>query len=185
MSYGNLGDVSTWRIISFSDASWGNLRDGGSQGGYLLFMVGANGVANLIGWQSHRLKRVARSTIAAETLAAGEACESAILLSSQISEIMNSGKPPITLVTNNESLVNATRTTTSVEEKRLRIDISALREMLANKEIEEVRWVPTNHQLADCLTKQGAKYDKLLAVIKQQMRLNLGNLQFTPLLWSE
>ena len=184
ISYQDLGDHHNWRIVGFSDASWGNLGEGGSQGGYLIFIVGAEGTANLVSWQSRRLRRVARSTIAAETLALGDACESSMLIASQIAEIMGFKKLPITLVTDNESLANATHSTTSVEEKRLRIDISALRESLCSKEIDEIRWVPTQHQLADSLTKQGAKSDKLLAVVRQQM-LSMSNLQFTPLPWSE
>ena len=185
ISYQDLGDHHNWRIVGFSDASWGNLGEGGSQGGYLIFIVGAEGTANLVSWQSRRLRRVARSTIAAETLALGDACESSMLIASQIAEIMGFKKLPITLVTDNESLANATHSTTSVEEKRLRIDISALRESLCSKEIDEIRWVPTQHQLADSLTKQGAKSDKLLAVVRQQMKLSMSNLQFTPLPWSE
>ena len=52
--------------------------------------------------------------------------------------------------------------------------------MLNHGEIAGIRWVPTTHQLADCLTKQGAKVDKLLAVIKQQMRLDVTHLRFMP-----
>ena len=182
--YSDMGDPSSWKILGFSDASWGNISDGGSQGGFLVFVTGETGVANLISWQSRRLRRVARSTIAAETLAASDACETCILLSSQIAEIMGMEKLPIVLVTDNESLANATRSTTSVEEKRLRIDIAALREMVNSKEIHDIRWVPTEHQLADCLTKQGAKSDKLMAVIQQQMRLNSDHLRFTPPPWS-
>ena len=181
LCYSPLGDPKAWKITCFSDASWGNLPDGGSQGGYLIFLVGEGGVANLISWQSRRLRRVARSTIAAETLAAVEGCESSSLLSTQIAEVMNIPKIPITIVTDNESLANAVRSTTSVEEKRLRIDISAIREMLNTKEISAVTWVPTKLQLADCLTKQGAKTDNLLAVIKQQMRIDPTHLKLMPI----
>ena len=177
----SLGDPRAWRIVCFSDASWGNLPDGGSQGGHLIFIAGQNGDFNLISWQSKRLRRIARSTIAAETLAIMSASESSILLSTQISEILGlESRVPITLVTDNESLANAVRTTTSVEEKRLRIDIAALREMTSSGEIHEVKWVPTEHQLADCLTKQGAKIDHLLSLIKRQSRLDPCSLQLMP-----
>ena len=180
LTYLPLGTPELWKIISFSDASWGNLPDGGSQGAYLIFLVGEGGTANLISWQSRRVRRVARSTIAAETLAAMDACESASLLSSQISEIMNIAPIPVTLLTDNESLTNSVLSTKSVEEKRLRVDISALREMVNRKEIESIRWISTDDQLADCLTKQGAKVECLLAVIKQQLRFEQSRLQFMP-----
>ena len=181
LTFSPLGNPSLWKIVCFSDASWGNLPDGGSQGGHLIFIMGEGGEANLISWQSRRLKRIARSTLAAETLSVMGGCDSSILLATQISEIFeNNLKVPILLVTDNESLANASRTTTSVEEKRLRIDMAALREMVNSGEIEEIKWVPTECQLADCLTKHGAKIDHLLAIIKQQIRLNPSNLQLMP-----
>ena len=109
-----------------------------------------------------------------------EACETAFLLKSQISELFDSEGPPIHLITDNESLANAVRSTTSVEEKRLRVDISALREMLDKGEICEVSWVPAREQLADCLTKQGANSENLIRVLKQQMRFDQSRLCFVP-----
>ena len=107
-------------------------------------------------------------------------CESSILIANQISEILKIAKMPIIVVTDNESLANAVRTTTSVEEKRLRIDMACLREMISTGEIQELKWVATEHQLADCLTKQGAKTDHLLALIKRQTRLDPNSLRFMP-----
>ena len=180
LTYLPLGSPCDWKILCYSDASWGNLRNGGSQGGYLVFLMNSEGRINLISWQSHRLKRIARSTVAAGTLSAMEACETAFLLKSQISEIFDGEGPPIHLVTDNESLANAVRSTTSVEEKRLRVDISALREMLDKGEIREVSWVPAREQLADCLTKQGANSENLIRVLKQQMRFDQSRLCFVP-----
>ena len=181
LTYHPLGDPTSWKIVCFSDASFGNLPDGGSQGGCLTFLVGDKGIANLIGWHSKRLKRVARSTLAAETLACVDACAASILLSHQVSEILNLQSLPIFAVTDNESLANAVRSTTSIEDKRLRIEISSLREMLNRKEITEIKWVQTENQLADCLTKQGAKTDKLIAIAKQQMRIEKTHLRLMPL----
>ena len=36
---------------------------------------------------------------------------------------------------------------------RLRFDIGAIKEMIENKEIEAVAWIPAKYQLADCSTK--------------------------------
>ena len=135
----------------------------------------------MINWLSRRLKRVARSTIAAETLACTDACDESILLSHQISELLNCQSVPIILVIDNESLANAVRSTTSVEDKRLRIEVSYLRQLLNRKEVAGIKWVPTEHQLADCLTKQGAKSDDLIAIAKQQMRIDKIHLRLMPL----
>ena len=86
--YFPLGQPEFWKLLCFSDASWENLPDGCSEGSHLIFIVGEGGVANLLSWQSRRLRRVARSAIAAETLAAMTACESALLMPSEVTGIM-------------------------------------------------------------------------------------------------
>ena len=58
------------------------------------------------------------------------------------------------------------------------MEISALREMIEKGELKDIGWVPAANQLADCLTKQGANADPLIAVLKQQMRFDLPHLAF-------
>jgi len=48
---------------------------------------------------------------------------------------------------------------------RLRIDIGTIKEMVENKEIKSVSWIPAKYQLADCLTKRGASTRTLLDTI--------------------
>ena len=57
------------------------------------------------------------------------------------------------------------QSTKSVFEKRLRIDLAAIKEMMKKKKISAVCWVGNNHQLSDCLTERGACSNKLLEVI--------------------
>ena len=64
----------------------------------------------------------------------------------------------------NKSLVDATHTTNVLTERRLMIDMAALREMSEQNQIV-VRWVATDHQLANVLTKCGASKVKLCEVI--------------------
>ena len=54
-----------------------------------------------------------------------------------------------------------------MEDRRLRIDIAVLRNMLERGEVEEVSWVDTSLQLADCLTKKGASSRQLRAAVGQ------------------
>ena len=56
---------------------------------------------------------------------------------------------------NNKSLHDALRSQIYVSDKRLRIDIGALKEMLHKKEIDNIHWVERECQLADSLTKIG------------------------------
>ena len=163
-----LQDLSKVKLISFSDASFANLRGGGSQGGFLVFLQGCNDKYALISWQSKKLKRVVKSTIAAETLALQDAAESCFMLRSQICELLQfderSAIIPIVCVIDNKSLYDAIHSTKTVTEKRLKVDICLLRDMLSKNEIEIV-WKPTKLQLADGLTKIGASKGKLLEVL--------------------
>ena len=68
-------------ITVFADASFNNLPDGGGQGGYIIFLNDKYNSVIPLSWNSTRLRRVARSSLVAETLAMSDACDSAIFLS--------------------------------------------------------------------------------------------------------
>ncbi|CAC5411076.1 unnamed protein product [Mytilus coruscus] len=51
-------------------------------------------------------------------------------------------------------------------DKRLRIDIAAIAESLASKEVNNIKWCPGDKQLANCMTKFGASSYELLQVIQ-------------------
>ena len=76
LCYQNLGPSECLKFVTFTDAAYANLIDGGSQEAYFIFLVRENGTCNLISWQSQRIKRIVKSTLAAETLAFGEGCNS-------------------------------------------------------------------------------------------------------------
>ncbi|CAG2211672.1 unnamed protein product [Mytilus edulis] len=155
-----LGKDNAIRLVVFSDSSLGNLSDGGTQGGHFIVLVGENGLFSPITWQSKRIRRVARSTLAAETLAMADAIDSGIFIASLYTELMY-GKAdptqlPITCLTDCHSLLDAIKSTKQVSEKRLRLEISSIRELIQMHQIVSVKWIETKHQLADCLTKKGA-----------------------------
>ena len=77
----------------------------------------------------------------------------------------------IILITDNKSLQDSVYSTKSIEDKRLKVDICTLRDMLKNKEITEIKWVPSKWQLADVLTKSGASSSKLLEVLSGSTNL--------------
>ena len=59
-------------FVGYTDASWGGRADGHSQGGFRIFMYdlgylqGKPGPLTLISWDSHKLTRICRSSLAAE-----------------------------------------------------------------------------------------------------------------------
>ncbi|CAC5413705.1 unnamed protein product [Mytilus coruscus] len=156
LKFKKLGNDNAIRLLVFSDSSLGNLSDGGTQGGHFIVFVGENGLFSPITWQSKRI-RVARSTLAAETLAMADAIDSGIFVASLYTELMY-GKAdptqlPITCLTDCHSLWEAIKSTKQVSEKRLRLEISSIRELIQMHQIVSVKWIETKHQLADCLTK--------------------------------
>jgi hypothetical protein len=62
-------DIESCKVVSFCDASHANLPNAGSQGGFVSFLIDKNGLYCPITWQSRKLRRVVKSTIAAECLA--------------------------------------------------------------------------------------------------------------------
>jgi len=79
----------------------------------------------------------------------------------------------------NKSLHEAAHTTTSVKNRRLQIELSALRDVITKGEITEFRWLNGTHQVANLLTKNGASSDKLLDILKnRRMIFDGGTCQF-------
>ena len=153
------------KIVLFTDASFGNLPNGGSQGAHLIYLVGDDNTHNLILWPSKRIKRVvskwikrvAKSSLTAETLAFLEGVDSTYYISTLLAEIMygniDNHKLPIEAYVDNKSLTDALKSTKFVTDKRLRIDISSVKEMISNKQIKKVEWIPINKQLCELLNE--------------------------------
>ncbi|XP_078490921.1 uncharacterized protein LOC144747058 [Ciona intestinalis] len=166
----SLGDVEKLKLVVYSDAAFANLHDGGSQGAFLIFLVGENKKCNILSWQSKRIKRVIRSTLAAEASAACDAVEAAYYLSYMITELFygkgHGTKLPIHAITDNRSLYDAVHSRKGVADKRLRIDIAVLKEMMETNKLLSMEWVESKKQLADALTKQGVSSIPLFNVLR-------------------
>jgi len=175
VSIPDTGEYTTTKFVVFSDASHANLPDNGSQGGFVIFLQGSNGKACPLLWVSRKLKRTVKSAMAAETMAFLEAAEHAMLLRQLLSEILDieSANIPIVCCIDSKQVHDAVNSTKTCEDKRNQIDISALREMIENKEIEATRKVSSENNLADCLTKETAPADKLMRVISGATTLNI------------
>ena len=116
------------RIAVYVDATLASSSNGGSQGGYLIFIVGENRKCSLLNWQSKRIKRVVRSSLSAETLVFCDALDDAIFLQQMVSELLFNKTfiIPIDVYTDNRSLYNILNLTNAVLEKRLRVDIAII-----------------------------------------------------------
>lgn len=170
LKFQHLGNNDALNLVVFSD-SLGNLPDGGTQGGTLIVLMGERGKFSPLCWQSKRIRRVVRSTIAGETLAMSDGIDNAIFLATLFSELTTGNAklnvPSLVCVTDNRSLFDALKSTKQVTEKRLRLDISGIKELIQSKKIKEMHWSDTKGQLADCLTKKGASAMVLLKALSE------------------
>ena len=159
-------DLEFLHLKLYSDASFNNLPDGGSQGGYIIFLCDRFSKSVPLAWNSARLKRVKRSTLAAETLALTDGCDTTFFIANLITDIGLYKTIPITALTDNQSLNDTIKTTKPTLDRRLRVEISALREMCDKNEIN-IHWISKQHQLSDAFTKKGASVHNLVKVLQK------------------
>ena len=161
----NLNDI---RVRCYSDASYGKLTNGGSQGGMYVEIIDSNDNSSPIWWHSSRISRVVDNVMAAETLALKEALDTGFLIKSLISELLYQNKVdiPLEAVVDSKSLYEAAYSTKSAKDKRLRIELAIIREYILNNQCK-LLWVPTEQQLADIFTKDGVDSSNILSHISK------------------
>ena len=162
----NLGDITKARIQAYCDASFGSHMNGSSHGGYIIYLVGNNENYVPVAWQSRKIKRVVKSTHAAETLATVDALEASIYYRRLLLEMLRlediPNNIPISCKTDSKALYSSAHTSTQILDKRLRIENAIIREMLEEKSVRDLSWIPTTSQIADGLTKRGVSSSKIL-----------------------
>ena len=122
-------ELSDLKIMVITDASLGNINDGtGSTGAYIVWLADGTGLCCPLAWHASKIKRVVRSTIAAEALSLQEGLEEGFYYRTMVEEIL--GIPnktiPIKAYTDNKSVIEAVFSTKLVDDKRLRVDIAAI-----------------------------------------------------------
>ena len=149
----DIGSMTQVRLCAFTDAAYGNLSDGvSSTAGYVVFAVGRDKACPL-SWRSNKIKRVVRSTLAAEVLACLEGLEDCLYLKAVMLELFRGINVPIIAYFDSKSFNDNIHSTKLVDNKQLRIDISTIKQMLDTSEVDSIRWCSGLSQLADCLTK--------------------------------
>ena len=151
-------------LIAYGDSGWANAPGGKSQGGLVVAATSKAALtssqpASLLECKSYRHQRVLRSTLAAEAASLDRAEDYGNFLATLMSELFD-GEYVATArdvpllevvpVTDARSLWDAVhRLSTNFQEKRVEINIAALRQQCRG-----LRWVPTEQQIADGLTKR-------------------------------
>ena len=162
-------DLNNSYIVVYADASFGSLPNGGSQGGQIVFLCDKYQRSSPIGWNSSRLRRVVRSALGAETLSFCDGCELAFYIAHSTNALHPGHESGVQAITDSRSLYEHLGSTKQPTNHRLRLEISALREMVDEGEIH-VQLVEGAKQISDPLTKRGAS-DKLLREVLQHGQL--------------
>lgn len=168
-------------LLAFGDAAFANAPGDKSQWGGLIALThnpnqvwkGRYDLAIPISWVSATIKRVVRSTLAAEGYATSEILEQAQWTRFVLAELCNAhtrmdlhhveklaiGKPIYVLTDSNNIGTTVKSDAGQVADKRLRIVVSMLRESFTEDENDELyenaklHWIPTTHMVCDALTK--------------------------------
>jgi hypothetical protein len=154
--------------LTFSDASFHEDASRNRSGALICrtFGLEASSTVHVIDYCSHKLRRVARSTKTAETLAASEAYDRSYYCRALLRWMKIGAMQGIFLVLDNSSLYADVSTTRTPKEKRLKVDLALLREAFEIGTLSAVIWAESAAQLADALTKADENSDsRLLAVL--------------------
>ena len=180
LRFSKLGDISDISVKVYADASYGNQGDKirSTAGRVVLLENSKTGVVDVASWKTKKIGRICRSVKSAETRALEEAIDDGVHLARLITEIytgeVNLRSPnqiPVNGITDSKSLWESLHNSRQCEEKLLRNSIACLKELFELKMVDDVTWVPTSLQLADCMTKSGKNSDWLLKVARLN-RLN-------------
>ncbi|CAE7942423.1 RE2 [Symbiodinium necroappetens] len=175
--YSFLGPLEDLVVVGYSDASFANREDLSSQGGYLVTLCHRDaleqGVAfayHVLDWRSFRLPRIARSTLSAESQAAAEAADAVYYASLFLKCCLDPGldlaAPGAAALAHPSALVVDAKALYDLlakdelqaalgAEKRTAVEVLVTKQKLSEANAAP-RWVSSERQLADGLTKESA-----------------------------
>ena len=181
--------------VAWSDASLANRVDLSSTGGYIVGFVhrrmvdqGVRGPVNVMSWSSTKLKRVCRSSLAAETQSLSEAEQELMYVRAEWRELLGDDvdlrrpeevvkKVKGVLVTDAKALYDAAMkgelqtSACNFKEKYTGLEVLGLIENLQRQETT-LRWVNSAAQLADGMTKVSAQ-DRIRQFLEKGQIWNL------------
>ena len=166
--------VEHLRFMGVHDAAHANLEGGASQQGHLILAILAS-ITNcrvpvsVLRWQSKKIKRFVRSSLAAETCSMSTCQEHLDWMRTMWEQITCSefvlenydqfltARPSI-LVTDCKSLYDAIHkgAAPASTDKRLAIELAIVKAKAVSGETD-LRWIDARYQIADCLTKHASE----------------------------
>ncbi|KAI1001862.1 hypothetical protein K3495_g6346 [Podosphaera aphanis] len=157
-------DLKVVKLYVFVDASFANNADLSSQIGFVIVLANEikqenhkfsiNG--NFVHYSSTKSKRVTRSVLASEVYGMVGGVDMGYAIATTINLIFSQLKLPdipMIVCTDSYSLYECLVKLGTTKEKRLMIDIMALRQSYERRELYEIRWIKGLDNPADAMTK--------------------------------
>jgi hypothetical protein len=181
MMPGGSDEEKKFRLLGLSDAALMNAEDGKSQGGCLIWLCedmdsqNRSIVAHLIHWDSKKIDRVTRSSLASETYKVQDMTSVMEFINTMLKE-MYGQEFPADARTDSESLIPHLSTSKRPRDLRLYGAIAQLRQDLEEKRLRNMKHVPDVDNITDCLTKKNVPKKK-----KERLRAALCNGMITKM----
>jgi hypothetical protein len=145
------------------NASFANNPDLSLQMGYVIVLGNERATkesfeftSNIIHWFFVKCKRITRSVLALEVYAIAEGVNMAVAIGITINKfVAKLGAPSVSIViyTNFLSLYECLVKLGTIKEKRLIIDIMAIRQAYERQKVRNIRWINNKNNPADAITK--------------------------------
>lgn len=160
------------RVVVISDASFANAPGLKSQLGFVILMADENRTANIVHYGSCRCHRVTRSVMASEVHALIHAVDIGMIVRDALNELLNRNVEMEAFV-DSRTLFNVVTKNSNTAERRLQIDIFALRESYKNGELKRIGWIKGNENPADVLTKELLSDASPMSLLMKSNRFNV------------
>ncbi|KAL2277541.1 hypothetical protein FJTKL_15374 [Diaporthe vaccinii] len=146
-------DLETAKLMVFVDGSFANNQDLSSQIGFVITLVNEKQsqnasqwdiCGNIVHWSSTKCKRVTRSVLASEIYGMVNGFDMGVVLATtvrQVTTCLEMPTVPLIICTDSYSLYECLVKLGTTKEKRLMIDVMALRQSYERREIHEIRWI--------------------------------------------
>ena len=166
----DIGDIEDWILVGVTDASNKSVSQLFAVGGYVIMLVNkTTSRAAVLTWSSKKIDRVCSSSLAAETLSLQKLAGNMFFVRHMLKQMFGekADNIPGLALTDNQDLFSCVHNLKPCEDKRLLADIISIKQAIADdKTITELRYVPKEKMIADCLTKSGKLGDDLWQIVK-------------------
>ena len=166
----DMGNFADWILVAYTDAATKKIDNAFSVAGHVIFLVNAktNNAVPLT-WGSKKIERVVNGSLGAETIAATKVIGNLYFIKETLKQMYGTkaGDIPCIALIDSKDLHEAVHNIKTTQDKRLIGDIIQIKQAIAiDNIITELRLIPGDDMLANCLTKGGQNGADLIDVLR-------------------